>query len=109
MPWQGPGRNRISTGGSEGNQGSTRPMELFKYSVPDHHAKGRRGDGMNKSEEDRKNWLSRQADKIKAPRPEPEKRDELHTRKPDPRQGRRILSTWLNPAVIRQFKTLAFQ
>jgi len=64
---------------------------------------------MNKSEEDRKNWLSRQADKIKAPRPEPEKRDELHTRKPDPRQGRRILSTWLNPAVIRQFKTLAFQ
>ena len=59
---------------------------------------------MDKSEEDRKNWLSRQADK---PRPEPEKRDQLHNRQPDPRQGRKILSTWINPAAIRQCKTLA--
>jgi hypothetical protein len=63
---------------------------------------------MSKSDDDRRNWISRQADKLNAQRPEPEKRDKLHTRQPDPRQGRRILSAWIKPAAIRQFKTLAF-
>ncbi len=63
---------------------------------------------MNKSDEERRNFLSRQLDKVKM-RPEPEKRDELHNRIPDARKGRQSLTVWLKPEVVRQFKTLAFQ
>jgi hypothetical protein len=64
---------------------------------------------MSKSDDERRNWISRQVDKVKAPRPEPEKRDELHNRTPPSRQGKQNLSTWQNPAAVRQFKSLAFQ
>jgi hypothetical protein len=84
-------------------------MELFKHPFSGYRVKSSIGESMSKSDDERKRWLSSQSDKIKAQRPEPEKRDELHNRKPDPRQGRQIFSVWLNPAVIRQFKTLAFQ
>ncbi|MGO9544428.1 MAG: ribbon-helix-helix domain-containing protein [Rhodomicrobium sp.] len=63
---------------------------------------------MSKSDDERSAWLSSQMDKTKAARPDPEKRDVLHNRQPDPRQGRKILSAWIKPAAIRQFKTLAF-
>jgi hypothetical protein len=63
---------------------------------------------VSKVDYDRQRWLAEQAGKVKAVRPAPEQRDELHSRKPTSREGRVILSAWVKPAAARQFKNLAF-
>jgi hypothetical protein len=63
---------------------------------------------MSKDDKERQQFLSSLEGNIKKPRPEPEKRDVLGNKVPEARRGRQALTTWLNPAVIRQFKTLAF-
>jgi len=63
---------------------------------------------MSKPDREREKFLSSLEDTIKKPRPEPEKRDHLGNKIPESRKGRQALTTWLNPAAIRQFKTLAF-
>ena len=63
---------------------------------------------MSKDDQDREKFLSSIQQVTKKPRPEPEKRDVYGHKVPESRVGRQGLTTWLQPAVIRQFKTLAF-
>ena len=83
-------------------------MGSAQFAYAAYNAEEGRGFVMSKPDQEREKFLSSLADKIKKPRPEPEKRDHLGNKIPKSRKGRQALTTWLNPAAIRQFKTLAF-